>query len=157
MKYRKWKFHVDFRSDEGSTHDEETPRTDRLHRKKHRVKNGRQQIDLTPPEKLLSKAEKKAKKYYKQKKVGVSTLDLSPVFLVRIDYVAILRWGAFITLCLVVLVSISWYSLDVFNKMFVNFTGSRDLHFWFRQIKLLRKWSAAQLFQGLFMETVTGN
>lgn len=66
----------EYESDEGSTHDEETPRTDRLHRKKHRVKNGRQQIDLTPPEKLLSKAEKKAKKYYKQKKADKAVKEM---------------------------------------------------------------------------------
>ena len=64
------------RSDEGTVEnaEDETPRTSRpssrrrKHRK-HKVKNGKYPVDMTPPDKLLKKAERKAKRYTREKKV----------------------------------------------------------------------------------------
>ena len=59
-------------SEGASDQEEETPRTNRsTNNKKRRVKNGRNHVDMTPPEKLLKKAEKKADRYFSEKKVSV--------------------------------------------------------------------------------------
>ena len=56
-----------------SDEEEETPRTGRSTASKHhkrKTKNGQFAIDMTPPDKLLKRAEKKAKRYVKDKKVS---------------------------------------------------------------------------------------
>ncbi len=66
-----------YRSDYGTGDDDregETPRSTRpssrrrKHRK-HKTKNGKYPVDMTPPDKLLKKSERKAKRYTKEKKV----------------------------------------------------------------------------------------
>ena len=70
------KWYLSFRSDGSCSDDSKTysktyPEKSSRKKQKSKTRNGHKVIDMTPPDKLLKKAEKKAKKYTKDKKVSL--------------------------------------------------------------------------------------